>query len=351
MSEDIVKYYSIHNLLTLKITTKKRLLSNNILNNPLSYFEVKDSVDPDIEIKTGKYEPTGKENFLVDHKYHIGSDYLYFKDNGKSANWSAEIKGLETLPVHINFDGKISGFYKYLVPDILYYETLLKPFMELILGLKGYFLAHAGGLSKNGEAVLFFGMAGSLKSTIILNGVKNGYKTLGDDKVIIDITSKNVYSFPVYHQIFDYTVDLGKEELTFFQKFKFLFFSNNKKNFNFWDNSPKQFKKAFILKRTNKNVKIKTKQLEHDIAIDKLIKNNMNEMYISTFPSLLTKNHFPNYLLAYSYVFPESKMAFYWNKLKTDLETKFKDIKFYEIEIPKNCNEDTINKIFKIIGE
>jgi hypothetical protein len=349
MSEDIVKYYSIHNLLNIKITTKKKLLSNSILNNPLSYFEVKDSVDPDIEIKTGRYELIEKENFLVDHKYHINSDYLYFKDKGKSAEWNAEIKGLEKSPVYINFDGKISGFYKYLVPDILCYETLLKPFMELMLGLKGYFLAHAGGLSKNGEAVLFFGMAGSLKSTIILNGVKKGYNTLGDDKVILDINSKKVYSFPVYHQLFDYTVDLGKEELTVFQKFKFLFFSNDKTDSK-WDNSPNQFKKAFILKRIDK-VKPSINKIDNESAINSMITNNKDELYNSSFSSVVGKNNFYNYLLAFSYIFPDSKISNYWNKLKVDLKETFKNTEFYEIEIPQNYDQSTIGEIFKLIGD
>lgn len=350
MSENITKYYSIHNLVNLKVNTTKRMMSNSVFNNPLSFFETTDEVHPDIEINIGDFKPKTQNSYFIDHKYHVDSSYLYFEDNDKSAEWKAEMYGLENSFITVNFSGSVSGIYKYLVPDILHYEIALKPLIELLLGLKGYFLAHAGALSKKGESTLFFGMPGSLKSTIILNGVKNGFKTLGDDKVIIDAKSRAVYSFPIYPHIFDYTVNLGKEELSFFEKLKFLYMDTTENYSNFWDYSENHFSNAFILKRVNKKGPLKKKLLENNTALDKIIKNNMNEMYISTYNSIITKNSFFNYLLAYSYAFPESKISNYWNSIKEELKPLFKDIKFYEIEIPQNYDENTVNEIFDMVS-
>lgn len=347
MSEDLVKYYSIHNLLNIKVNTSKKFFGNNVLNNPLAVFEVTEEIDADIEINIGKFEPNNEFNYLVDHKYHINKNYLYFEDRGESAQWKVEINGLDNVPIHINFDGKIFGINKYLVPDVLYFETVLKPLIELELGLKGYFLAHGGALTKNDCSILFFGLAGSLKSTLILNGVKKGYKTLGDDKIIIN--KKNVNSFPVYHQIFDYTVSLGQEELSNIQKFKFLFSPYSKEYSNAWEDSSDNFNQAFILKRTNNDCEIRSKVISNELAISNLIKNNMNEMYVSTFPSIISKNSFPNILNSYSYIYPESKISNYWKNLENHLKDVFKDTKFYEVEIPQNFNNIT-NELFTLIG-
>lgn len=351
MSENIVKYYSIHDLINIKVNTSKKMMGNTVFNNPLSYFETTKDIRPDIEVNIGDFTPKKENSYIIDHKYYVDYDYIYFEDNDKSTQWKVEINGLENSFITVNFSGSVFGIYKYLVPDILYYEVALKPLIELLLGLKGYFLAHAGALSKDGESTLFFGMPGSLKSTIILNGVKNGFKTLGDDKVIIDTKSDSVYSFPVYPHIFDYTVNLGKEELSFLQKLRFLYMHNTENYSNFWDDSNNHVDNAFILKRVNKKGPLKTKLLENSTALNKIMKNNMNEMYISTYNSLISKNNFSNYLLAYSYAFPEGKLSNYWNNLKNELKPRFKDIEFYEIEIPLNYDGISLNEILDMVGE
>lgn len=349
MSDNIVKYYSIHNLLNIKVTMDKKIFGRNILNNPLSVFETSENVDPDIIINVGEFVAGNESNYLVDHKYHINKGYLYYKDRCESAEWEVEIDGLESSQIQINFDGKIFGIKKYLLPDVLYYETILKPLIELKLGLKGIFLAHGGALSKDDFTVLFFGLAGSLKSTIILKGVKRGYKTLGDDKIIIN--EKAINSLPIYHQIFDYAVSLGKEELSIIPKFKFLFSSYNKDYAEYWKNSSDNFNHAFILKRINNNNKIRSKVIENELAIKKLIKNNKNEMYVSTFPTIMSKNSFPTILNSYSYIYPKSKIANYWNNMETSLKKIFKGTVFHELIIPQNFNDNNLDELFTIIGE
>jgi hypothetical protein len=350
----LTKNYSIHDLLKIKINTKKRFFGENVYNNPLSYFEVENLEDSqvDINLNIGEFKPNLNKKFIVDHKYYLDENYLYLKDNGKSSSWKLEIRGLNDDRIDINFEGNIKGISSMFFADALAFEVALKPVIELILDSKGYFLAHAGAITKKDSSILLFGMAGSLKSSIILNGVKNEYNALGDDKVIIDIKNKLIYSFPIYHQLFDYTVDVGKEELSKLQKLKFFSSSfNDNKTSTFWETKPVKFDRAFVLERINKNELINFKELETEVAIEKILANNKNEFYVSIIPSLLQKNNFPNYMQAYSYVFPESKLSNHWNELKSNLKENFNDLKFYELELPEKYNKDTFEEIFEIIGE
>ncbi|BDZ71677.1 hypothetical protein [Methanobacterium petrolearium] len=353
-NQNLTKHFSIHGLINLEINNEKgTLFGATSLNNPLSYFEV-DHIGKDVDIcmNIGDFKPKFKENYLVDHKYHINENYLYVEDYGNSANWKLEIEGLEEPPVTINFNGNIKGIYKYIFADALAFEVVLKPVIELLLGFKGYFLAHAGSISMNNNSELFFGTEGSLKTTIILEGLKRGYRILGDDKVILDLDRKKAFSFPVYPQLFEYTVGVGREELSFTDKFKFLYQSfKYKKSAEFWENQSFIFNKGFLLKRFKNKAEPTIKQDENHQILTSIINNNKGEMYNSSLSSIVGKNNFPNYLLAYSYIFNSGNIAEYWVNLENNLYESFKNITLYEINIPEKYNETTLKKIFTMIED
>ena len=328
--------YSIHDILKVKIRTSKRSLLKG-LNFPLSYFELFDEVnESDIFLNIGNFMPSNKGCYLVDYKYYIKKNYFYCQDVSGSARWKVEIFGFEELPSTINFDGKIAGLYYHLAHDLLPQEVILLPLLELFLGLKGYLLAHGGGITKDDEAFIFLGRGGSLKTTIMLNAVKDSYKILGDDRIIIDLENELVYSFPIYHQTFEYMVKNVKyEDLNIFQKILLaLHLLRNKKHLAFWEKKPLKVKSAYLLKKTVKlDDKINIHTLEKDLAVKKIIANNKAEMHYSSIPSIAT--NFPNYMLAYSYIFPESRISTYWNDLEKRLKGILKDASFYEMEIPE----------------
>lgn len=351
MKNKLTKNFSIHGLLNLEINYEKRLLDGSSLNNPLSYFEVDDIGKTDICLNIGDFRPKLNERYLVDHKFHINQNYVYVEDYGKSANWKLEIEGLEEPPVTINFNGNISGVYRYIFQDALAFEVALKPLIELFLGFKGYFLAHSGGISKNDNSELFFGSEGSLKTTIILEGLKRGHKILGDDKVILDLDGKKAFSFPVYPSLFEYTVGVGKEELNFLDKLKFLYksFKPNKKA-EFWENDSVSYNKGFLLKRINNEAKPTIKLYEKKYIINSIINNNKEEMYNSSLSSVGT-NNFPNYLLAYSYIFNTGKIAKYWVNIENMLYKSFKNMNLYQITIPQKYYDNTFEQIFTTIED
>jgi len=328
--------YSIHDILKLKIRTSSRSLLKG-LNFPLSYFEFFDEVDDsDIFLNVGKFTPSNKGCYLIDHKYYVKKNYFYCQDVSGSAKWKVEIFGFEKLPSTINFDGRIVGLFHYLAHDLLPQETILWPLLELFLGLKGYLLAHGGGITKDDEAFIFLGRGGSLKTTIMLNAARDGYKILGDDRIIIDLENELVYSFPIYHQTFEYMIkNVKREDLNIFQKILLAFYLlKSKKHLAFWERTPVKLRSTYILKRTTKfDGKVNIRTLEKDLAIEKIIANNKAEMHYSSIPS--TARSFSNYMLAYSYFFPESRISTYWNDLEKRLKEILNDVSFYEVEIPE----------------
>ncbi|PKP36738.1 MAG: hypothetical protein CVT98_07150 [Bacteroidetes bacterium HGW-Bacteroidetes-15] len=59
---------------------------------------------------------------------------------------------------------------------------------------------------------------------------------------------------------------------------------------------------------------------------------------------------FMRYMLAYSYVFPESKIARYWSNLKVKLKESLENIPLYQIDLPERYNERYLEKMFSRIG-
>ena len=57
-----------------------------------------------------------------------------------------------------------------------------------------------------------------------------------------------------------------------------------------------------------------------------------------------------NYMLAYSFVFPDSRVATYWDDLKEGLEDILENVQIYEMEIPENYNSNTFNRVYEHLG-
>ncbi|WP_372824023.1 hypothetical protein [Pyrococcus kukulkanii] len=327
----LTKNYRIHDILTIQINTQNKAKLPG-LNFPLSYFETdEDLTNPDIILNIGPFKPERNNSYVVDHKYYIKENYLYCSDtaNGK-ASWKVEIMGFEEPPTIINFYGKIRGIYHLLAPDLLAQEVALFPIIELALGLKGYFLAHAGGVTKDNKGILFVGRSGSRKTTIIMKAIRKGYKTLGDERVIVDLNSvkdTKLLCFPIFPKIFEFTLLHSKDEyMPSSKRIAMLVYLKNTtlQLRDVWEDEAKLSRIYLLLPEMHTKGKL-PKQFIH-----MFIANNYSELYSSDIP-LLTRNNFPDYILAYSYIFPDNNwVKMYNNILKTEIEklTKTKKVAF-----------------------
>jgi hypothetical protein len=62
-------------------------------------------------------------------------------------------------------------------------------------------LAHAGTLGKNGTGILLAGRGGSGKSGTVVGGIAHGLQSVGDDYVLLDVSSSGISAHPLFNTL------------------------------------------------------------------------------------------------------------------------------------------------------
>lgn len=345
--------YNIHEILKFQIVRDKRKDLMRDLNLEFSFFEVNYVDDPDIVLNIGKFTPSNTSCYLVDHKYHIKENYLYCKDGGGSAKWEVEIMGFEEGNTTINFDSSVFGLENLLFPDLLAQNIALKPIIEYKLGRKNYFLIHSAAISKDNQAYVLAGRGSAFKTTITMDLVRNGgYDFLGDERVII--YEDKVLSFPLHFLMYTYRSQYLPTESfrNMLDKIRFVKYLRNNSNYTNLDvpviNSSTLEAIFFIVRTNEPGVRITPITLEK--AVDKLIANEKGEMLRNSSLALSDFGyHYLEYMLAYSYVFPESKVAKYWRNVREDVRKILDGVPTYEIEMQYKYNHEVFDAIRRFI--
>lgn len=343
--------YNVHDLLKFKIKREKDYNLRNFINLKFSYFEVDDVKDPDIVLNIGKFKPSNNNCYIVGNKYHIKENYIYCRDSEGDAKWETEITGFGNEDITIiNFRGEVGGFQSIINPDVLAHCLLLRV-IEYKLSMKGCFLTHSAGISKNKQAYVLAGRGGSFKSSLCIDFVRRaGFEYLGDDRVIIN--KDFVFSFPFNFHVFEFMCYQLPDEnsLGFFNKIKFAKYimgKNELKDYRIKVSEPSRLKNLIFIVKTNGKRIIK-RDMELKEAVDRLILNNRLEDCISlTYFGITSAPHL-KYALAYSYIFPNNNFTQHENDFRKTIENIFKNIPIYEIEIPANYNIDVFNQVCEL---
>lgn len=175
-----------------------------------------DKNQPDISVEMGSFKPDLAGCANVDHKFFIRRNYLYFRASDKGLHWEAEIRGLDMAgigPIQVRFFAPASNRLKFpwcFFPDLILTLYVLNPLMELMLWKKGYFLLHSAGVAKEGQACLVAGRGGAHKTTFTMGLLRQGWKLLGDDMVLLH--GGKVLAFPSVVQELDYLIRARKTE-------------------------------------------------------------------------------------------------------------------------------------------
>ncbi len=345
--------YNLHDLLKFKIQTKSKLNLLRDINFFFSYFECKEVQDPDIILKIGKFTPSNQDCTLVDHKYWIKDNYFYCKDQEGKAKWEVEIFGFASGRATINFNGHVSGIEQILIPDYLAQNIILRPLIELKLFEKGYISIHGLGLEKDGDAYIFAARGGAHKTRIAMDLMRNGgYRLIGDDRMIVG--KEYVFSYPLFFNLVRFRAENMDDEhiSTISDKLKMIGYLNSKEGGKkgteiIADKS--KLKKIFLIARKEGQENLKCKTLNPEEFSKRIVNSNKMEM-LSSGVSQLAFIPFMRYMLAYSYVFPESKIARYWSNLKVKLKESLENIPLYQIDLPERYNERYLEKMFSRIG-
>ncbi len=327
------------------------------LNLLLSFFETKEEIDdPDIILNIGKFTPSNENCYVMDHKYHIKENYFYCKDSEGKARWEVEIIGFEDGKTRINFDGGVFGLQSILIPEFLPQNLLLRPLIEYKLAKNGYFLIHAGAISKNNKAYLLEGRGGAFKTTLAMDFVRReDFEFLADDRVIIH--KDKVMSFPIHHILFAFRVKhLPTEDPRgFWDKARMVKYLWNNSEYATNDvkvaNSSTLRTLLSIVKTNKEAVSVRRAKLKE--TIDKLIISMEMEMVHIYSPRMtgMSFGRYFKYMLAYSFVFPESQVATYWEDLREGLEKILENVPIYKLEIPKSYNKRIFDEVSKIALE
>ena len=347
--------YNIHDLLTFQIVRNKRKDLLKDLNLEFSFFETDEEInDPDIVLNIGKFTPSNEGCYVVDHKYHVKENYIYCKDSEGKARWEVEILGFENGKATINFDDKVLGLQSILIPDFLPQNLLLRPLIEYKLAKKGYFLIHSGAVSKDNKAYILEGRGGAFKTTLTMDFVrKAGFKFMADDRVIIH--EDNVLSFPIHPILFTFRAKhlTTEDPRGFLDKVRLgrYLWRNSKSTTNNLEVANASTLSALIsIVKTNKRtLRIKEGYLKE--TRDKLITSIEMEMIHSPKMMGMSFGCYLKYMLAYSFVFPYSPVATYWNDLKMGLEKILKNVPIYRIEIPEKYNMEVFESVLSLIEE
>lgn len=345
--------YNIHDILKFKIVLDQKFNLVDYLNVEHRFFEVKNVDKPEIILNIGEFKPSNEDCYVVDSKYYIKDNYFYCKDSVDKTKWDVEIFGFESGDTKINFNIKVPGIRR-LLPILGAHNLFLSPLIDYKLSQNGYFLIHSAGLSKDNKAFLLAGLGGASKTTLAMDFIrKAGFDFFGDERVIIH--EKSVWSYPISLVSFGYRCKYLQTEKkrNFLDKIGLIKY--NFSNYNHLNiikvGKISSLNALFFINKQSKRKSVMKSDFNLKKSIDRLVINDKMEMNHAYMPNLMgiSSNPYFEYMLAYSFIFPDSKVATHWDDLKITLKETLENIPVYEIEIPIEYNDSVFNDVYDYV--
>lgn len=348
---DNIYYYNIHNILKIKMRTNSKHALFKNFNFPLSPFKCETLDDVDICLNIGSFEPSLSKNntISVDYNFYAGDDYLYIKDfEGRLGrfSWEAEFLGLNSKELTINFNSKIPLFHKLVFPDLMPQVILLRPLLYYMFAQKNASFLHSAGVCKKGRACILAGRNGSFKSSILMDLIKHHSWSSNSDENIIISNEGDVLSFPFFYPLFDYMVEnLDYEDFPVLEKIKFTLSLLNEKNKCDLTSINGKLDTILILHRTNSSKISFNKIDDKNLAVRKLVLNNICEWYNPESLAGVKSGRMYEYMSMFSFVYPQFNIDSMWKAQKEILNNIVSRTKVYEVEIPLKYNHEIAEKI------
>ena len=228
---------------------------------------------------------------------------------------------------------------------------LIDPLINFKLAEKGYALVHGSCVSKDNHAYLFTAQGGGGKTSTALYAVERGFNFMGDNFTILDkgyalsfLSPLNIFSFNI--------VPVVKKNMKIKSKAEFYLKNilykttglrivtkiNVKEIFPNSLNDKSKLKTIFLLIPKGKFCIV-------EIDKDELIRHMVTNMKLDSSPFL-------KYMMMYSYVFPESRMATHWDRYEENLRRNLNsDITICKVEVPQRYDINTFEKIWSVIQD
>ena len=338
------KSYNIHGLVRFKIINRSNFLNRVFSTVNLEYknFETERVNDPDLTIYLGDFTPSNQECRILDNHHYVKEDYFYCKDSYKIAKWEFEMSGFESGDMKIQISTNsfasmiISGF-------------LIDPLINFKLNEKGYSLIHGSCVSKDDHAYLFTAQGGGGKTSTALYTVERGFNFLGDNFTILDkgyalsfLSPLNIFSFNLVPVV---KKNMGINSRTEFHLKNILYKLtglrivtkiNVKEIFPESLDDKSKVESIFLLIPKEKFGIV-------EIDKEELIEHMVANMKLDSFP-------FIKYMVEYSYMFPESRMATHGDRYEESLRKNLSDhVTIYRVEVPQKYDIKTFEEIWRVI--
>jgi hypothetical protein len=288
----------------------------------------------DFVITLKEFTPDLTDCTVIDHTYYIKNNYFYCSDSYKFGKWKIEVIGMDSNPLCImvspNFVAKQAS-------DMFICAFIIDFFIRFFLNEKGYSVAHASSVEKEGKGYLFPSQSGAGKTTTAVYFVNAGYNYIGDDFTIFKdgilynyLTPLNLFSYNLNPQIL--------KNMTYFDR---ILIDVKDLLYRLTSGYVKIFSKMNPLVICGDNVgdevslkKVLLLSQQEDLSIKNISKDDVvNNIFIN---QKLESFPFYKYFLEYSYVYPESRIASYWERCLNDIQKNLVDgIEYIELGIPK----------------
>ena len=340
--KETIDDYNFHDILKLRIIRQKKNVFDTYLNKIFSHYKVSRIDNADLNIYIGDFTPNLTDCFVVDDRYYIKHDYIFYENKYKFAKWKVEIDGLESPLTNVRI--KSNPFGRVVFPG-----DTLNTLLRYKLARKGYSLIHGSGVGLNSKGYIFSARSGTGKTITTIQLVKKGFDYYSDDSVILG--KNEFYSFITpFNLRFNYDVEklLGIHfsssiRLDIIWK-KILYYLTLKKISLFANLNPKDVFRDSIKDKTclskvfaltqGPEFKIRKNLSREDIA-KKLFLNTWFES-----PELFA------FLSAYNFIFPKSQLIDFWKNVYNSILENIEKADHCEVIIPSVYSQDIFERFF-----
>ena len=328
-----VFYYDIHGFVKIKLV--------NLLPSRFDRFYRYEhfhcspfSEIPDINVEIGPFKCDRNDLFSVDHKYFVADNYIYVKDCVPGARWELEIKNIENEHIYVRFNPESRNplmFPKFLSKDMLTFDCVLHPLINLLLLRKDIVGLHSSAVCKNGKVLLNASIGGNFKTTNAMLFYKRGYDYMSDDFSFI--RGKDVFSYPTSVNTVAYRLKHKKNEyFNAIDLMRILLDIILRKRIGKVRIKEKgELAKIYLVLKTNKN-----KNTFRDVVSGSCFLNSL--MANENFETISLP--FSRYMRAYSYIFPNNSIEKTYSKKRALLEKYLKGIDFKIAEVNERYGKD-----------
>lgn len=338
--------YNIHNILSFQINRKKCKDIIRDMNLPYSSFEIEHIEEPDIILNLGDFSPSNENCYIIDHKWHVKSDYIYCSERIGGIRFNIEIIGLDSKPTTINVSNNFRKFRQLILPSVLPQHIALRGLIDYKLLNKGYISVHAAAIANEGGAIIFLGRGGTFKTTLSMDYVRNlGYKFLGDDTVIVN--KNDVLSYTVHSGMFEYRANkIQTEDYSRLHKFKYLLYQRSKDRVSEYTVDDSKISSTYLIAKSS-GKEMRAERLSKEDVLAKTVISNRLENIRGLSVMNVSKGLY-DYFTAYSYIFPHSKIACYWDTYRSILSESLDNNEYYEIFLPRKYRGNTFQDFIEL---